>query len=264
MNLSGAEWRNDTYLSQFNVSPELVFLLVPAEPCRKSERTLWPRSLLHAPSDPTRQNRFFECICAHLTFAQDMKEANSHLLNGLHLYKAFHLSAGGVVCKQEPHTVVGDLHRHSPVHCVLVSRAEHSEVVASSCSRERSGVGHDDDVWFHKLKCPTRRVYFVSVRAIHLLVCIIPSRELLLGPLVFIVATVWALISLQCSDVNFWHSSPPNTVVPSFQSTIMVNSVYRTHFKGLISTIVLIVIVSPLNIIYSCCYQLFYHWLIMN
>lgn len=106
------------------------------------------------------------------------------------------------MCEQEPHTVVGDLHRHSPVHCFYVSRVEDSEVVASSRSRETSGVGHDDNIWFHELKCPTRRVWFGSVRAIRLLACIIPSGELLLGPLVFIVAAVRALISLQYSDVN--------------------------------------------------------------
>lgn len=41
-----------------------------------------------------------------------------HLLNKLHLYEASQLRAGGVVRQQELHAVVGDLHRHSPVHRV--------------------------------------------------------------------------------------------------------------------------------------------------
>lgn len=38
-----------------SISPELVFLLVPAEPCRRLGSTLGPRSLLHALSDPQQE-----------------------------------------------------------------------------------------------------------------------------------------------------------------------------------------------------------------
>lgn len=120
-----------------------------------------------------------------------MKEAIGHLLNGRHLDKAFHLRAGGVVCEQEPHAVVGDLHRHSPVHCVLVSRGEHSEVPTSSCGRETSGAGHDDHVWFLQVKVSNAPCLFCKVSEPFIDSCALyPAENCYWGPLVFIVATV--------------------------------------------------------------------------
>lgn len=84
----------------------------------------------------------------HLTSAEDVMEgAIGHVLSGrIYLDEAFQLRAAGVVCQQEPHAVVVDLHRLSPVHCASVSPAEHSEVDSSSCGRETSSVTHDDHV----------------------------------------------------------------------------------------------------------------------